>query len=331
MLDIDWELMFRYCGQECSPEERARFERWLASDPRHQEFFDAVVRGAWRTLAPEPTPPAMRALPPRTRAPNARRSRAFAWAWRAGLAAAVIVAVVAGVRQSGLLARWSTSPAQRQRTVATRAGERAQFTLVDGTRISLAPASTIRYRADANGAERDVTLTGEAAFVVAHDAAHPFVVRAGGGEVRDVGTTFDVRAYSDEPQLDVVVQEGMVDLRALGGGTAPNQRLERGELGRLGASGVVRVTRVDPAHYLAWTTGRLVFDETPLDQVARELTRWYGTAVLVSDPRLRARDFTGSFDGEPLRDVLGLIADAVHARIEWRADTARLTSLPETR
>lgn len=328
MLDIDWELMFRYCGQECSPEERARFERWLAADPRHQEFFDAVVRGAWRTLAPEPTPPAMRALPPRHQAPTAGRRAAFAWAWRTGLAAAVILGIVVGVRRSGLLPA-SSSPAQRERTVATRPGERAQLTLADGTRVTLAPASTIRYSSDATGAERAVTLTGEAAFVVVHDAAHPFVVRAGGGEVRDVGTTFDVRAYPDDPQLDVVVQDGTVDLRAAGDRTLPNQRLDRGERGRLTAGGVVRVTTVDPAHYLAWTTGRLVFDETPLEEVVRELTRWYGAQVVIADPTLRARDFTGSFDQEPLRDVLGLIADAVHARVEWRADTARLTSLPE--
>ena len=139
MLDIDWELMFRYCGQECSPEERARFERWLDADARHREFFDAVVRGAWRTLAPEPTPPAMRAV-----APRAQARPAFRWAWRVSLTAAAVVALAFGLRRSGLFA--SSAPvAQRERTLSTRAGERAQLALADGTRITLAPASTIRY------------------------------------------------------------------------------------------------------------------------------------------------------------------------------------------
>lgn len=325
MLDIDWELMFRYCGQECSPEERARFERWLDADARHREFFDAVVRGAWRTLAPEPTPPAMRAV-----APRAQVRAAFRWAWRVSLTAAAVVAVAIGLRRSGLFG--SSAPvAQRERTLSTRAGERAQLALADGTRITLAPASTIRYWADPDHTRREITLAGEAAFVVAHDSAHPFIVRAGGGEVRDVGTTFDVRAYPDDQQLRVVVEAGRVDLRAVGDSASPNQRLEQGELGRLGAGGVVRVTTVDPARYLAWTNGRLVFDDTPLDHVALELTRWYGAQVVIADTALRARDFTGSFDGEPLRDVLGLIADAVHARVEWRADTARLLPLPKTR
>jgi ferric-dicitrate binding protein FerR (iron transport regulator) len=49
MIDVDWELVFRYFGNECSAEERERFERWLAADPQHQAIVNAAVMAAGRT------------------------------------------------------------------------------------------------------------------------------------------------------------------------------------------------------------------------------------------------------------------------------------------
>lgn len=49
MTDVDWELVFRYFGSECSPAERERFERWLAADPGHRRIVDAAIATAGRT------------------------------------------------------------------------------------------------------------------------------------------------------------------------------------------------------------------------------------------------------------------------------------------
>jgi transmembrane sensor len=148
--------------------------------------------------------------------------------------------------------------------------------------------------------------------------------------VKDIGTTFDVRAYPGETHVRVVVVEGSVDL---GGAEAAGQarRLRRGDLARRDSHGAIDIRVVDPSRYVAWTEGRLLFDEAPMREVAAQLARWYGTPVIIADSVLSTRDFTGSFNGEPLRDVLAVIAAAVHARVDWRADTARLSSLPEFR
>ena len=332
MLDIDWELMFRYCGSECTPEERERFESWLAENPRHREFFDAVVLGAGRALdAPPPTPPS-----PMFRAPfnamSQHRSVSRTMPWRAGLAVAVIAAAIVLAKRTGYFDRtpFGRHGAVAERTITTHPGERAQINLADGSRIMLASESTVRYPVDLSGPRREVTLSGEAMFAVAHDAARPFVVRANGAMVQDVGTTFDVRSYPGEARVRVVVVEGSVDL----GGSepaGPTQRLRRGELGRRDAHGAIDIRVVDPSRYVAWTDGRLLFDETPMREVAVQLGRWYGKPVIIADSALSSRDFTGSFNGEALPNVLAVIAAAVHARVEWRADTARLSSLPESR
>jgi ferric-dicitrate binding protein FerR (iron transport regulator) len=247
-----------------------------------------------------------------------------------GLAAVVIAAAIVLAQRTGVFDRLPVGRhgAVAQRTITTHPGERAQINLPDGSRIMLASESTVRYPVDLSGFQRAVTLTGEAVFSIAHNGARPFVIRANGAMVKDVGTTFDVRAYPGETHVRVVVVEGSVDL---GGAepVGPTQRLRRGELGQRDAQGAIEIRVVDPARYVAWTDGRLLFDETPMREVAAQLARWYGSPVVIADSALSARDFTGSFNGEALPDVLAVITAAVHARVDWRADTARLSSLPE--
>ncbi|MGH7632464.1 MAG: FecR family protein [Gemmatimonadaceae bacterium] len=333
MLDVDWELMFRYCGNECTPEEREQFERWLAENARHREFFDAVVLGAARALDdPHPTPPPVAELRVPLGSLARDRTRSRSMLWRAGIGAAAITAAIVLAERTGLLARFPLGrhDVVAERTISTHAGERAQIKLADGSRIMLASESTVRYPADLSGPRREVTLSGEAMFAVGHDAARPFVVRTGGAAVQDVGTTFDVRAYPGDSHVRVVVVEGSVDLGSANH-AGPTQRLRRGELGRLDSLGAIKVREVDPARYVAWTDGRLVFDETPMREVAVQLRRWYGTPVVIADSALSSRDFSGSFNDDALSNVLAVIAATVSAKIEWHADTARLSSLPESK
>lgn len=338
MIQIDWDLLFRYCGGECTPEERARFEEWLAADVSHRVFFDAVALGASRSLDQSSSDRAAAADPPSLRLPrkgaSARSVAGRRRYWAALTATAALAASVIVAGRSGLLERFThVGPrATMMRTLSTRPGERAELRLADGTRITLAPASTIRYPGAARARLRDVTLQGEAFFSVAHDAAEPFLVYANGAVIRDVGTTFDVRAYPGDSGTRVVVTEGRVALQTPGASSAPHEAriLEAGELGRVDERGMVGVHRVDPQRYTAWVQGRLVFDESPIAEVAGQVARWYGTPVVIGDSSLASRDFTGTFeDGESLPDVLAVVAAAVHARVEWRGTTAFL--LPQQR
>jgi ferric-dicitrate binding protein FerR (iron transport regulator) len=174
-----------------------------------------------------------------------------------------------------------------------------------------------------------VSLAGEAVFTVAHDSVHPFVVRAGHALIQDAGTRFDVRAYADDRPVRVVVAEGSVKVRA-GSQDRAVHRLGRGELGQLDSDGTIVTRTVDPAPYLDWAQGRLSFDAVPMRDVAQQLALWYGTPVVVADSALAARDFSGTFTGQSLHGVLAVVAAAVHARVAWRGDTARLSSRPDS-
>ena len=321
MLDIDWELLLRYSERDCALRDRERFDRWLDADRRHRAFYDVIALGIPDAGPPLDPPPA-----PRWRvAERADHRWSFRSARRLGwlLAAAVLAAaVLATVRRRA--ARLTDSDAVAQRTVVTRPAERAIVRLGDGTQIVVAAQSTLRYPATQTGATREVDVTGEAYFEVAHDDRRPFVVHANGLTISDLGTAFDVRAYPSDARVRVVVADGRVAVR-----DAHDARIvDRGLLAQWDTSGAVTMRPVDPQRFVAWTTGTLVFDASPLVDVTRDLTRWYGTAVVVGDSSLARRDFTGSFDRESLGDILAIIARGTRTRLAWRADTAVLLPIP---
>lgn len=93
-------------------------------------------------------------------------------------------------------------------------GSDHRLVLSDNTVVWLNAESSLTYPAVFKGSERRVELRGEAYFEVAKDAAHPFIVKAGGVDVTVTGTTFSVRAYGNEPVVRTVLESGSVSVSA---------------------------------------------------------------------------------------------------------------------
>jgi transmembrane sensor len=194
--------------------------------------------------------------------------------------------------------------------VTTRPGQQAEVRLVDGTQVTLSPASKLTYPSDFGQRERTVVLDGEAYFTVVHDPARPFRVESAHGVAEDLGTAFVIRARGTSA-LQVVVTEGAVVLRPRPrpAGDTDSLVLTRGQLGRVLPDGELTFrSRVDTAGYLAWTRGELVFEDTPLAEVAAELSRWYAADVRVARPGLAGRRFSGRFERKSLDEAVKLVA-----------------------
>ena len=98
-------------------------------------------------------------------------------------------------------------------TMTTLKGRQFNLVLSDGSKVWLNAASSITFPAAFIGKERKVTITGEAYFEVAHNAAIPFIVEKGNTSVLVLGTHFNVNAYDDETTLNVTLLEGSVNVR----------------------------------------------------------------------------------------------------------------------
>jgi transmembrane sensor len=244
--------------------------------------------------------------------------------WRAAAilaaAAAVVVAARLVLQRSGE-ERSSLADAGTGRTFATAIGKRDSLRLPDGGRVVLGPASKLVVAAAYGRETREVELHGEAYFDVVHDTTRPFVVRAGDVSVRDVGTSFAVRADSGRV-VQVVVTSGSVMLRSAA--TADSGvLLATGDMGTVQQDG--RVTSrhlVEAGQYLAWMRDSLVFRDASLAEVSDELRRWYGITLRVDDSSLAERHLTMTFAGDPLDRVLRVIGLGLGADVERRGDTA---------
>ncbi|MGQ0561719.1 MAG: FecR family protein [Gemmatimonadota bacterium] len=300
---------------------RHKPELWELLDRLRRDAAAAVdVEAALKRVKRRFQDPKVTALRPRTSIPERSDRR-----WRrTSIAAAAAVAIVAGgVLFWRIAQRGGEPPFANAATVyKTAIGRTDTLRLPDGTRVVLAPSSRLVLARNYGRRARLVQLSGQALFDVVHEAARPFSVSAGAATIRDIGTSFAVRNIAGE-NIEVAVTEGTVVLHASGTDEWAGVVLHAGALGVLDGGGL---TTVHPAIVTdadtAFVSGRLVFREADLSEVAVELRRWYGVVLRVEDPALARRHITASFRGEPVQQVLAVIALALGARIELNGDTA---------
>ncbi len=288
---MDPSLLDRYVAGQATADESRRVEAWIEAHPAHRAQVESLreMRRALRDHgARYDSGLAMAVLRERMReAPVLAHRRR--WPVPAALAAAVLigVGVAVGIFQS------------RDKQYATGPNDHMSITLSDGSRVTLAPATTLRV----SRSHRDVELTGEAYFVVRHDPAHPLTVRTSQGAIQDVGTEFDVRAIAGQP-LRVAVVVGAVTVRG-----AP---VDAGQVATLDAVG-----------HLARTRGRIDFRDATVGDAVRAIQQWTDERLVV-DSALIGRHITVSFDQETAAEAMRLVAKLIDARVATSTGAMRL-------
>jgi transmembrane sensor len=319
----DWDAIARALLDRGAPAEREALLRYLAEHPDRAALLDALdratAREAKREHASVDVEAGVAAVFARRRREAGPASARIAARWpRAALRAAAAVVVTLG---AGLLWRSATRDEAPAARYAAAAGASREVRLPDGTRVLLAPMSSLDVASGYGDARRSVALQGEAYFEVPHDESRPFVVRTADAVVHDLGTAFTVRARASRP-TQVVVTSGAVTLSAAG---EPPDTLRAGDRGRMERDAVVVERGAATAHDLAWTRGELAFRGVPVGEVAAELTRWYGVEVVVADSTLARRRISVTLRvGENVDDVLRVVAGTVGAEAHRRGDTAIL-------
>lgn len=166
--------------------------------------------------------------------------------------------------------------------------------LEDGTRVWLNADSRLEYPAVFPSGRREVSLSGEAYFAVARDTSAPFTVRTARGDVRVLGTEFNVKCYADEGVMEATLVEGQVGLSEERAGSVVLEPGEQAVVGE-GVQGIA-VREVNVQHYIGWKENRLSFQGETLEEIMQVLARWYDIEVVFEDARLRGLEFSGNLD-----------------------------------
>lgn len=292
-----------------TPAEQDAFLQWLAADPRHGEWFalhrrtvaDFTALADWRPEhSGEPNPDLL--------APARRRAPWYPWA---ALAAAVLLSAVAWF--------WP-----RPAAPASHAGEEPRRRLLeDGSVVELNRGAQVT--AVFSPTERRAVLErGEAFFAVEKDPRRPFVVRAGGVDVRAVGTAFSVRFAP--AGVEVLVAEGRVAVvpPAVPAGPAPAEALvDAGHRATVSATvgaapEIVPVAAAAIARALDWQPRMLDFASAPLAVVVAEFNRRNSVRFTLADPELAALPVVASIRSDNTEGLARFLAAAPGVFVERR-------------
>lgn len=199
-------------------------------------------------------------------------------------------------------------------TLSTPKARQYSVVLPDGSHVWLNAASSLKYPTAFNGKQREVEMTGEAYFEVAHNASQPFIIKTNGTEVKVLGTHFNINAYSDESTTRTTLLQGLVEV-SYGG---KDLKIQPGKQARSEPQGI-RVLSVNTEQVVAWKNGLFDFNGMTLKEVLRQLARWYDMHVVFEGGNTDEL-FSGEIDRNlNLSQVLsGLESMHLHFRIEGK-------------
>lgn len=199
-----------------------------------------------------------------------------------------------------------------------------QVTLPDGSIVYLNRNTSIAYNINPGKDERKVTLTGEAFFDITPDPENPFVVDAGKANITVMGTSFNVISSNSGEAVEVFVQTGKVILSDNSGNESIE--LDPGFIGTMKNNISLKVLNDDP-NYLAWNTGKLVYDGQTLETVFNDLKKVYNMDIIADDPGILLKTWTSPIDNQPQETIIRLICTSFNLNFTKVDNTYHLSAI----
>ena len=207
-------------------------------------------------------------------------------------------------------------------TISTPRGGQYEVALADGTNVWLNASSSIRFPVQFNDSIREVEMTGEVYFEVAHNPSKPFRVKVKDNYINVLGTHFNVMAYDDEPSINTTLLQGSVKVESQNS----SRLISPGQEAIADRSGSIKIIKdADVEEAIAWKNGYFQFNRSDIKSIMHQVERWYDADVrYAGDVKLH---FTGQVSrsvnvSELLRKLE--LTNEVHFKIEGK----RITVLP---
>lgn len=323
-MEIKREILHRYLMGSATEEEKKELVSWVDEDPKHFEelkayglIYDAdIFYGEYS--AREKTFNAKNVMPNESSVIKRSVFRRFSVRF---IRNAAVFALGFGL----CMFLWEYTNRSKQPEMLSLyapVGQRAVLTLGDGTQVWLNANSRITYPVSFGKDQRKVILKGEAYFKVKHDVSRPFIVNAGGYEIRDVGTEFNVKAY-DKKNYELSLVKGEVHV------TTPDNKeadLRRGSRVFIDNNQTVKGEILHPEHF-QWRTGLISFESESLQDIFHQIELFYDVKIVVDNTQVLENHYTGKFrvrDG--VQHVINVLKMANNFKYEMNRnrDTIRI-------
>jgi ferric-dicitrate binding protein FerR (iron transport regulator) len=361
-----WNLIAKKLAGEASPEEVVELERLLRNNPE-LHYPMQTISDMWNSSAKPDRNEAERAF-------GRHLDRMKQWhgdfpepavdqqepvigrrgrRGRRGLILAVSLTILAGVlialiwpsrraAQRAPAPPIAHQPAPAGNDIYTANGSRTHLTLPDGTLVWLNAGSRLSYGKNFNTTTREVNLTGEAFFDVAHNTQKPFLIHTSRIDVQVLGTRFNVKSYPSDRTTEATLIRGSIEVLirdrpsekiilrpeeklVVANDTGILHHLNPGRYGVAGPTDPLIAIRKPTYEQktgaiieTSWVDNKLTFREETFGDLASKMQRWYGVTIQFADPALEQLQFTGSFKEETIEQALDALKYA--ARFSYQTE-----------
>ena len=302
------DLIGKYLAGEATDGERLELENWIAQNERNTAYFNHFrliferakkvtvsqrfdTHKAWEKIKAEI---------------DASKTKTIVSApyWNVFRLAALLI-VTAGVAYFAY--QWFQKPDE----IITLASQNkiVNDTLPDGSLTVLNKNTKLQYAYNSSNNKRKVLLEGEAFFEVNHQEDKPFIIETGGVIIEDIGTTFNVNAFPENPTIEVYVETGQVAFYTL---NDTGLNLSAGETGIFDkrSQSFARILKKD-TNRLAYKTGIFIFRNADLATIINDLNSVHDKKIRLGNPDLKNCRLNVTFRNERIEDIVEIIAETL--------------------
>lgn len=199
------------------------------------------------------------------------------------------------------------------------------FALPDGSKVILNRNSSLSYASEFGDKNRTIVLKGEGFFDVSHDATKPFIIQVNNAKVEVLGTSFNIRAYHEVKEVEVIVKTGIVKL------SVPDLnseiKLTAGQKGIFALERKALTSDINKdINFQSWNTQNLVFEENDLRTVIETLKKTYGANITIGTGIPVTCAVTVTFDHQTLEAVLHVLQTTLNLSYKIDGKNIEITS-----
>jgi transmembrane sensor len=222
--------------------------------------------------------------------------------------AAAVFALIIGI-SSFFYYLSNTSNSDTIRYSLSSANSSVSKTIAGNIHVCLNRKTTIAVVENKKTKTKELHLTGEAFIQVKHAADEQIIVKAGETLIKDIGTSFNVKANPGSSTVEVFVESGEVSFFT---NSQSGIMLTKGERGVFDKrTKIFRIYKTSNPNINSYKTHRFVFLNTPLSDAVREVNAVYPNAILLGDSLIGNRTLSVTFENEDIEDIAYVMSETL--------------------
>ena len=301
-------LLLKHLMGDLTEDESMELERWRKLSSLNEDLYKRISDPAYLEKR-------YGDFTKVTHTAKGKKSSGHIW-WRWGILAAAAVVLLALILPGFLRPGMKTVTAPQKGI--------AHLLLPDGTKVWMKSSSSITYPERFRSKERTVSFDGEGYFEVASSKSSPFIVDADGFEVIATGTKFDIKAYRDESRAYAALMDGEISIRY--SDSSGRECRDNMHTGELAVFDKVRrnnsIMKANTSIYSSWIGGVYSFESEKLEDIMREVCRYYGYNLIIADDAIKNKVLSGRLRmGEDASAIIEVFQEFLPGHISFESDT----------